>query len=169
MLDVEQQARFEEIKQTIEEDQQRREKLTKAKCVYKGSNIIVRKNDITDEPVDAIVNPANEHLTNGAGAAKAIEDGAGAEYRKECDQYLQRHGSLPTGQAMVTSGGNLPCRYVINVVGPCCQKKQEDINKECKQLQSVVKNILRLTLEHDFKSVCILAVSTGLFHFPLKE
>jgi putative ATPase len=166
---IEQFEKYREAKEIIEEDKNRIDELTIAEDDYKGCIIKVRKNDITDEPVDAIVNPANEHLTNGAGAAKAIEDGAGAEYRKECDQYLQRHGSLPTGQAMVTSGGNLPCRYVINVVGPCCQKKQEDINKECKQLQSVVKNILRLTLEHDFKSVCILAVSTGLFHFPLKE
>lgn len=119
MLDVEQLARFEEIKQTIEEDQQRREKLTKAKCVYKGSNIIVRKNDITDEPVDAIVNPANEHLTNGAGAARAIDSAAGYEYRRQLNLYLQDHGYLPTGEILVTTGGDLLCGYVINVVGPC--------------------------------------------------
>src|SRR5690606_29727464 len=122
MLNIEQKAKLTEIEEAIQEDKNRIEKLTLETCDYKGCIIKVRKNDITDEPVEAIVNPANEYLSNGGGAARAIEEGAGHKYRNECDQYLQINGKLKVGEAMVTTGGTLPCEYIINVVGPSCIK-----------------------------------------------
>ena len=169
MLGIEQKAKFSELQEIINEDKNRLEELTKDMLDYEGCIIKGRQNDITDEPVDAIVNPANEYLSNGAGAARAIQNGAGPEYRRECDLYIQEHDRLPTGEILVTTGGSLPCDKVINVVGPQCEKNQEDITKECKQLKSVLIKILEAIIEYDFKSVCILAISTGLFNFPLKE
>lgn len=86
--------------------------------VYKDVKIIVRRGDITDQPVDAIVNPANEHLNNAGGAARAIADGAGEEFAKECEQYIEEHKILPTGKVCVTTAGDLPCRYVFHTPGP---------------------------------------------------
>ena len=144
-------------------------KLTQGEINYKGCTIKVRQNDITEESVDAIVNPANSELTNGGGAAAAIEDAGGRVVRDECYRYIQQHKKLPVGKAMVTEAGDLPCEKIIHVVGPKCEKKQKDISKETKQLEEAVKNILTLVGKHNFKVVSILAVSTGLYHYPLKE
>jgi O-acetyl-ADP-ribose deacetylase len=157
------------LKNNTKRDRKRLQELTLKEVNYRGCIIKVRKNDITDEPVDAIVNPANSHLGNEGGAARAIEDAGGSVVRNECFDYIQKYGSLPTGKATVTNAGDLPCEKVIHVVGPRCEKGKDDISEEKKLLKSVVKEILKLILKHDFKSVCILAVSTGIFGFPLKE
>lgn len=70
---------------------------------------------------------------------------------------------------MATGAGELPCRYVFNAVGPKCEKHQEDVSKESKVLKSCVKNVLKLMIKKECKSVCLLAISTGIFNFPLKE
>jgi O-acetyl-ADP-ribose deacetylase len=157
------------LRKEAKRDRKRLQELTLKEVNYKGCIIKVRKNDITDEPVDAIVNPANSHLGNEGGAAKAIEDAGGSVVRNECFEYIQNNGSLPTGKAMITNAGALPCEKVIHVVGPRCEKGKDDISEEKKLLKRVMKEILNLILKHDFKSVCILAVSTGIFGFPLKE
>jgi O-acetyl-ADP-ribose deacetylase len=80
----------------------------KGNIVYKGCTITVRRNDISKESVDAIINPANSRLGNGGGAAHIIEEAAGPAFRKECDDYITEYQSLPVGEAMVTTAGNLP-------------------------------------------------------------
>jgi O-acetyl-ADP-ribose deacetylase len=156
------------LKET-KQNEQRLEELTKGEINYKGCIIKVRQNDITDEPVDAIVNPANSELTNEGGAAKAIEDAGGRVVRDQCFDYIQQNKKLAVGKAMVTDSGDLPCEKIIHVVGPKCEEKQKDISTETKQLEEVVKNILKLTVRNKFKVVSILAVSTGLYNYPLKE
>lgn len=145
--------KFKDRRKIIKNDYERIKKLTIEEISYNNVNISVRQNDITDEPVDAIVNPANEYLDNSGGAARAIEDGAATELRKECDVYIQQNGLLKTGSAMVTTAGNLPCKYVIHTVGPRCEKKQEDITKETSQLKKAVKSVLEKCIEKDIKSV----------------
>ena len=129
----------------------------------------MRKNDITDEPVDAIVNPANSNLENKGGAAKMIEDAAGRVLVEQLYNYSQEVGKLKVGKTLVTDAGDLPCKKVIHVVGPKCTKGQSDISMEKQQLKEVVENILQAVIKHDFKVTCILAVSTGIFNFPLEE
>lgn len=138
-----------------------------SKVNYKGWSILVRKNNIIEEAVDAIVNPANEYLTNGAGAAKEIEEAAGHRYRAKIDKYLKQYDFLPAGEAMTTIGGNLPCKYVINAVGPKCEENQTNFKKEAKLLKNLLVNIFNEVIEYDIRSVSILAISTGLFKFPL--
>lgn len=70
---------------------------------------------------------------------------------------------------MVTSAGKLPCRYVIHVVGPRCEKNQEDISKEKLELKKAVKSVLEKVVGYGIKSVCLLAISTGIFNFPLSD
>jgi O-acetyl-ADP-ribose deacetylase len=156
------------LKET-KQNEQRLIELTKGEINYKGCIIKVRQNDITVEPVDAIVNPANSELTNEGGAAKAIEDAGGRVVRDQCFDYIQQNKQLAVGKAMVTDSGDLPCEKIIHVVGPKCEEKQKDISTETKQLEEVVKNILKLTVKNKFKVVSVLAVSTGLYNYPLKE
>lgn len=140
-----------------------------ASCDYLQCRIIVRKGDITDQPVDAIVNPANSELKNAGGAANAISKGAGGQFDREWDDYILKYNTLEEGKAMVTGAGDLPCKYVFNTVGPRCIKHQEDVSDESKVLKSCVKSVLRLMIEKDCKSLCLLAISTGIFHFPLNK
>lgn len=150
-------------------DKKRLKELTKGKIKYKGWWIKVRRNDITDEPVDAIVNPANSNLENKGGAAKMIEDAAGKVLVDEWYRYTQEIGKLEIGKTLVTKAGDLPCSKVIHVVGPKWTKGQKDLTVEKQQLKEVMQNILKTMVEKDFKVVCILAVSTGIFNFPLDE
>lgn len=134
---------------------------------YKGCTITVRKNDITTEPTDAVVNPANEKLTNGAGAAGAIKNAAGSSYTEACIEYLKKHETLSTGEAALETAGLMPSYYIINTVGPRCETDQEDIKQESKMLRKVVENVLNLMIKENLSSVSLLAISTGLFNFPL--
>ena len=139
------------------------------KITYKNCTIKVIQGDITDQPVDAIVNSANEQLENKRGVARAIEVTAGSILVNECCEYISQNERLKTGHAMVTNAGELPCKYVIHTVGPKCKRNQRDIKKESKLLKSCLQNVLKLMVEKDCKSICILAISTGIFNFPLAE
>ena len=110
---------------------------------YKGCTIDVIEGDITDQPVDAIINPANEHLGNEGGAARAIKDSAGSVLVNECNDYIHANTKLETGEAMVTNAGKLPCKYVIHTVGPKCEEDQEDYSEESDLLAKCVKNSLK--------------------------
>jgi O-acetyl-ADP-ribose deacetylase len=96
-----------ELKDIKEKKKELKEK-TNGNIEYRGCIITVRRNDISKEPVDAITNPANSRLGNGGGAAEVIEKAAGPAFRKACDDYITKKHSLPVGEAMVTTAGNLP-------------------------------------------------------------
>ena len=110
---------------------------------YKGCTIDVIKGDITDQPVDAIVSPANEYLGNEGGAARTIEYSAGSVLVDECNDYIHTNTKLETGEAMVTNAGELPCKYVIHTVGPQCKEDQKDYSEESDLLAKCVKNSLK--------------------------
>src|ERR1700728_21389 len=74
--------------------------------------------DITEQSTDAIVNAANSSLLGGGGVDGAIHEAGGPAILAECRQIVSRIGSLPAGQAVITSCGNLPAKYVIHTVGP---------------------------------------------------
>src|SRR5438094_10530094 len=80
--------------------------------------IEVVQGDITTQQVDAIVNAANSGLMGGGGVDGAIHRAGGKKILEECMDYVSKHGRLPTGEAMITSGGNLPAKFVIHTVGP---------------------------------------------------
>jgi O-acetyl-ADP-ribose deacetylase (regulator of RNase III) len=118
--------------------------------------------DITDAPVDAIVNAANESLQLGAGVAGAIRRRGGSAIQEECD----RIGHCPVGGAVVTGGGNLPARWVIHAVGPVWRGGNAG---EDALLASAVRAALARAEEVGAKSVALPAISTGVFGYPVER
>ncbi|PLV59227.1 AAA family ATPase [Thermotoga sp. KOL6] len=130
---------------------------------YKGKKIRIVKGDITKEEVDAIVNAANEYLKHGGGVAGAIVRVGGTIIQEESDKIVEEKGRVPTGEAVVTSAGNLKAKYVIHAVGPIWKGGnygEDDL------LYKAVYNALLRAHELKLKSLSMPAISTGIFGFP---
>jgi len=123
--------------------------------------IEIVKSDITKEQTDAIVNAANSSLQHGGGVALAISSAAGNKLRKECEAYIQKNRQVPTGSAMITTGGNLKAKYVIHTVGPIWGSGNED-----EKLKSAIISCLKRCEENNLKSCSFPAISSGIYGFP---
>ena len=122
--------------------------------------------DITAESTDAIVNAANSGLLGGGGVDGAIHRVAGPSLLEECKQIRQLRGPLPAGQAVSTSGANLPARYVIHTVGPVWQGGTA---KEPETLASCYRESLRIAAELRCSSISFPSISTGAFGYPVHD
>ena len=116
--------------------------------------------DITTLDTDAIVNAANESLAPGGGVCGAIHRAAGPELARACAEI----GGCPTGQARLTRGFRLPCRFVIHAVGPVWRDGGAG---EAGLLASAYQSAMGLAAEHGLRSIAFPAISTGIYGFPL--
>jgi O-acetyl-ADP-ribose deacetylase (regulator of RNase III) len=123
----------------------------------KGKIIRLVRGDITERNVDVIVNAANSYLRHGGGLAAAIVRKGG----KIIQEYSDKIGVVPVGNAVITGSGTLPCKAVIHAVGPKIGEGKED-----QKLRSAMKNTLILAQANGFKSISIPAISSGIFGFP---
>ncbi|XP_034530086.1 uncharacterized protein LOC117805466 [Notolabrus celidotus] len=132
--------------------------------------VCVWRADLTNFSVDAVVNAANGHLQHFGGLALALSKAGGPEIQEECNNFIANFGTLQTGQAIITNAGSLPCQKIIHVVGPCLMKKptSDMVSAAEKDLTLAMRNILKTVDHHNFQSVAIPAVSSGIFNFPLK-
>ncbi|MCU7614544.1 O-acetyl-ADP-ribose deacetylase [Chryseobacterium sp. GMJ5] len=123
----------------------------------------LRKGDITKIKADAIVNAANSSLLGGGGVDGAIHRAGGPEILEECKQIRNRQGKCNTGEAVVTTAGNLPAKYVIHTVGPVWDNDEEKCSK---LLANCYKNSLKLAESLHVKTVSFPNISTGVYRFP---
>jgi O-acetyl-ADP-ribose deacetylase (regulator of RNase III) len=122
--------------------------------------------DITKQEVDAVVNAANSGLMGGGGVDGAIHRAGGPTILEECRQIIARIGRLPTGKAVITTGGNLKARYVIHTVGPVWHGGSRG---ESELLASAYSESLKLAAERKLKTVAFPSISTGAYGYPIAE
>lgn len=124
---------------------------------------LVVQGDITTQETDAIVNAANSSLMGGGGVDGAIHRKGGKAILDDCIKIRNRQGKCKTGEAVITTAGNLPSNYVIHTVGPVWNHGK---SKEEELLANCYSNSLKLADEYGIKSIAFPNISTGIYKFP---
>ncbi len=126
------------------------------------------KGDITDVEADAIVNAANSSLMGGGGVDGAIHRKGGSKILEECKRIRATEwpDGLPTGKAVITSGGNLKAKHVIHTVGPVWLG---GFHVEAELLKQAYKNSLRLAVAKGLKTIAFPSISTGAYGYPIED
>ena len=126
-------------------------------------HISILKGDVTQIVVDAIINAANTSLLGGGGVDGAIHRRGGAAILAECQKIRAKQGGCAIGEAVITTAGNLPAKYVIHTVGPTWfnGEKNEPI-----LLENAYRNSFKLADHLGLKTIAFPNISTGIYRFP---
>lgn len=134
--------------------------------IYNGTKILLVQGDITTQDTDAIVNAANSTLLGGSGVDGAIHKAGGPKILEECKIIRSKQGGCPTGEAVITTAGDMPSSYVIHTVGPIWKRG----NSEQRQLlANAYRNSLELARKNNIGSVSFPSISTGVYGYPIEE
>ena len=148
--------------------------LSQKKKINNLNNICLWKGDITKLAIDAIVNAGNSQglgcfVPSHVCIDNQIHSEAGAGLKLECYEYMKTiNNVLPDGEAMITNAYNLPCKKVIQTVGPCIEQGDQPTDRQIIDLGNCYTNCLKLLLKNKLYSIAFPAISTGLFGFPKK-
>ncbi|HEX8636497.1 MAG TPA: O-acetyl-ADP-ribose deacetylase [Pyrinomonadaceae bacterium] len=136
--------------------------------IFLNNRVIVMTGDITEQNVDVIVNAANSTLLGGGGVDGAIHRKGGGRILEECREIRRTEypQGLPTGKAVITSGGNLTARFVIHTVGPIYGQHN---GAEADLLADCYRNCLILAIENSLETIAFPSISTGAFGYPKHE
>ena len=126
----------------------------------------IARGDITKMTTDAIVNAANSDLMGGGGVDGAIHRAGGSAILEECKMIISKQGRLPTGQAVITTGGKMKTRHVIHTVGPIWRGGSQG---ESDLLASAYRESLKLADENNLSSIAFPSISTGVYSYPVEE
>lgn len=129
---------------------------------YKDTKLYLVEGDITTMAVDAVVNAANNTLLGGGGVDGAIHRAGGPAILEQCKKI----GGCPTGEARITTAGNMPSKYVIHTVGPIYRGGNHN---EAKLLHNAYYNSLKLAREYNLKTIAFPSISTGAYGYPKEE
>ena len=121
--------------------------------------------DLTKQNVDAIVNAANSALAGGGGVDGAVHSRGGPSIMAELGVIRRQTGGCPTGEAVITTAGLLPARYVIHTVGPIFRDRPSDPEL----LANCYHNSLKLADEKGLKTVAFCSISTGIYGYPIDK
>jgi len=132
--------------------------------IVNKSKLTLIQGDITRQASDAIVNAANSSLMGGGGVDGAIHRAGGPAILEECKKIVARQGRLPTGKAVITTGGDLKARHVIHTVGPIWHGGDRG---EADLLASAYKESLTLAVTSGLKTVSFPSISTGAYGYPV--
>lgn len=130
--------------------------------IYKGTKINILLGDITEQKVDAIVNAANNTLLGGGGVDGSIHKKGGHTILEQCKKLC----GCSTGEAKITTAGDLPSKYVIHTVGPVY--KEGNIIME-NLLYNSYHNSLKVALDYDIKTIAFPSISTGAYGYPISQ
>ena len=125
-----------------------------------GVMLALIRGNIVEVPADAIVNAANSGLRGGGGVDGAIHRAGGPSIMEDC----RKIGGCPTGEAVVTTAGKLPAKYVFHAVGPIYGASPDDE----RLLVSAYQSCLNLAEKHQVKSISFPSLSTGIYGYPLE-
>ncbi len=128
--------------------------------------ITVLKGDITQIEVDAIVNAANTSLLGGSGVDGAIHKAGGKAILEDCQKIRNKQGGCKVGEAVITTAGKLPTKFVIHAVGPVWNNGKSN---EEELLSSAYSNSLKLALDNGVSSISFPNISTGIYKFPKEK
>ena len=118
--------------------------------------------DITQQDTEALVNAANEQLRVGGGVDGAINSAGGPKIQEEA----RKIGHCPTGQAVITTGGNLKAKFVIHTVGPIYRDGR---HREPELLASAYRECLKIASARGIKSLAFPSLSTGVYGYPISD
>lgn len=137
-------------------------------CEFLRGRLVVVIGDITQQQVDVIVNAANSTLLGGGGVDGAIHDAGGPKILDECREIrrIRFPKGLPTGEAVITTGGNLSAKRVIHTVGPIYGRHA---GGEAALLAACYENSLTLAATHSLSSIAFPSISTGAYGYPKVE
>ena len=127
-----------------------------------NNKIAILTGDITKIKVDAVVNAANSTLLGGGGVDGAIHRAGGPQILEQCIKI----GGCKTGEAVITTAGNLPSKYVIHTVGPVWNGGKKN---EAQLLESCYKNSLKIANDNSIKTIAFPNISTGVYRFPKEQ
>ncbi len=127
--------------------------------------VSILRGDITRQDTEAIVNAANASLMGGGGVDGAIHRAGGPAILRECREIVARRGPCGTGEAVLTTGGNLPVHHVIHTVGPVWHGGGHG---ERELLARCYASCLHVAKEHGIRSLSFPSISTGAYGFPIE-
>ena len=156
-----------EIKRRIEENSRRwneGEDLLERNRPWPRRRIDILRGDITEQDVDVIVNAANTALVPGGGVDGAITRVAGPDALADRERIVAERGTppLPTGEAVVGTGGDLPARWIVYTAGPIYSGKDRDR----RQLRDCYVASLREAATVGARSIAFPAISCGIYGYP---
>src|SRR5512137_1424253 len=132
--------------------------------IVNKTKLTLGQGDITRQTTDAIVNAANSSLMGGGGVDGAIHRAGGPAILEECKKIVARQGRLPTGKAVITTGGDLKAKHVIHTVGPVWHGGNHG---EADLLASAYRESLALAVDSGLKTVSFPSISTGAYGYPV--